>query len=1071
MKSIKYRAVTLLLCVAFLCTLWPVSSFAAIEDITATLELITDFLNNTYGVSSDCTCGTEDGTHAENCPEYVSSESDNSESDTVESETVEPETNEPETVADDNIETDSAGFALCDCEYPPETMSQHSDSCARKSALKSYITENTAEDIYCDWFDFDETVQSDISDMLSVYDSNKYEALNELLSQDEEPEEDPEEDEMKVYEGGTKNNVTVNAYAASGVFPENTDIQISEADVSQNVVETAITSVPDFSDFDLYKIYAVDISFLTEDETEIQPKGSVYVNFNVQIPSDVDSSKVNSIVIVHIGNNGVAEVVGTSYIDSFAIEQNITVCVDSFSTYVVALGNKKYQSTLMSDKLVEENNTRYKIVTFPVTLNDFDAVAYNDVFNENGLRFTTGDGTWNNTYGVNGGAAAATQGIVKKQLKDGYPVTYSDDRGKVLFGTDSASYKTSYSNVDFEFIYDSDSGYYTYNSGANHAQYNSTKNSVELYADTLAPFNYYFDIKNNITANTNYATLTNQTNGNILIKVKEPTSNNMFRITDSDFTDRNTDEYTHMYLRLKSNYSGTIKCRVFYSQTDYGTGSDYDTYSLSLEEGSWADYVFGPFDTGKTVRYVRFYFSDVIAGTSVEISLAGVLRTNNPTDVNFAGLYPFNDITSTFAGSEVFDFNEWKDLIDSGINAELLSTRVIYNSTNTTTSLSDQYAYFTMSMELDFYIPADGKLDGKEDIVFEFNGDDDMWVFVDGELALDIGGCHTAVNGSINFTAGTTYVSKARQLTGLDSNTDPKENVYGTLTKEQYTTGEYHTLKIFYMERAGTNSNCLIKFNLPVVPTGNVVVSKTVTEQNSQSLDNTGLDSLDFTFTAKVNGALYSNKSYTVVTKDSDGKAISQDNRTTGDDGTFTLKHNQTAYFNGIDENSSVEITESTPANNSNYKYVSTTVNNSTTTSGSGTTSANDILSFDFVNTYCKSVADLTISKSGADLDLDPNQSFIFTVVCEDNNINMTVVINGNGSVTIKDLPVGNYTVTEDESWSWRYSVDGANPKTITVSSSGTNTVEFKNERDKDPWLDGNAYAENIFTEISTNVN
>lgn len=104
-------------------------------------------------------------------------------------------------------------------------------------------------------------------------------------------------------------------------------------------------------------------------------------------------------------------------------------------------------------------------------------------------------------------------------------------------------------------------------------------------------------------------------------------------------------------------------------------------------------------------------------------------------------------------------------------------------------------------------------------------------------------------------------------------------------------------------------------------------------------------------------------------------------------------------------------------------------------------------------------VADLTITKSGAE-DIDENQSFIFTVTGP-NNFSAKVVIQGNGSVTIKGLKIGEYTVTEDIGWSWRYTPQ-ENRKTITLSATEPNTVTFTNKRSKGKWLGGDAYKRNI---------
>ncbi len=104
-----------------------------------------------------------------------------------------------------------------------------------------------------------------------------------------------------------------------------------------------------------------------------------------------------------------------------------------------------------------------------------------------------------------------------------------------------------------------------------------------------------------------------------------------------------------------------------------------------------------------------------------------------------------------------------------------------------------------MSMKLQFDIPQDKQING-EDIIFEFSGDDDLWVFVDGKLVLDMGGIHQPVPGTINF-----------------SETSNNVKVYGQSDKSVTFTPGYHTMEVFYLERGGCDSNCSIMFNMPLV--------------------------------------------------------------------------------------------------------------------------------------------------------------------------------------------------------------------------------------------------------------
>ena len=110
--------------------------------------------------------------------------------------------------------------------------------------------------------------------------------------------------------------------------------------------------------------------------------------------------------------------------------------------------------------------------------------------------------------------------------------------------------------------------------------------------------------------------------------------------------------------------------------------------------------------------------------------------------------------------------------------------------------------HFGMSMSVDFQIPKDRQAEApdgqKHDIIYEFSGDDDLWVFVDDELVLDIGGLHQPVSGSINFTTGEIKVH------GIDD-----------ITKT-FTVGA-HTMKMFYLERGGCDSNLSVRFNFPLV--------------------------------------------------------------------------------------------------------------------------------------------------------------------------------------------------------------------------------------------------------------
>ncbi len=117
-------------------------------------------------------------------------------------------------------------------------------------------------------------------------------------------------------------------------------------------------------------------------------------------------------------------------------------------------------------------------------------------------------------------------------------------------------------------------------------------------------------------------------------------------------------------------------------------------------------------------------------------------------------------------------------------------------------------------------------------------------------------------------------------------------------------------------------------------------------------------------------------------------------------------------------------------------------------------------------------VADLSITKQGYN-EIDGKQSFIFTVTGPE-GFSKKIVIQGNGTVVLKGLKIGEYTVTEDTAWSWRYTLkDGVATQKITLqpgqTNEVTNRVTFVNNRSNNKWLDGNAYCKNVFGSISGN--
>lgn len=177
-----------------------------------------------------------------------------------------------------------------------------------------------------------------------------------------------------------------------------------------------------------------------------------------------------------------------------------------------------------------------------------------------------------------------------------------------------------------------------------------------------------------------------------------------------------------------------------------------------------------------------------------------------------------------------FDADSWNAAYDTVSDKFTLNKRQCTNQSNTpcfapfgSDTVHDKYS-FGMNLGAEFYMPKDGKVNN-QDMVFDFTGDDDVWVFIDGVLVLDLGGIHQALDGSINFATGEIKYDKKQSHgdTPAGTITQAFENAGKTWDPVAYKT---HHLSFFYLERGDGGSNCKIKFNLPVKPSKAIDIEK-----------------------------------------------------------------------------------------------------------------------------------------------------------------------------------------------------------------------------------------------------
>ena len=177
-----------------------------------------------------------------------------------------------------------------------------------------------------------------------------------------------------------------------------------------------------------------------------------------------------------------------------------------------------------------------------------------------------------------------------------------------------------------------------------------------------------------------------------------------------------------------------------------------------------------------------------------------------------------------------FDADSQNATYDTALSKFTLSNRPCTNQSDTPcfapfgNDTNDNKYSFGMNLGAEFYMPKDGKVNN-QDMVFDFTGDDDVWVFIDGVLVLDLGGIHQALDGSINFATGKITYDKTQRYGNPPAATITQAftNAGKTWDSTAYKT---HHLSFFYLERGDGGFNCKIRFNLPVKPSKAIDIEK-----------------------------------------------------------------------------------------------------------------------------------------------------------------------------------------------------------------------------------------------------
>ena len=323
----------------------------------------------------------------------------------------------------------------------------------------------------------------------------------------------------------------------------------------------------------------------------------------------------------------------------------------------------------------------------------------------------------------------------------------------------------------------------------------------------------------NVSGSSHSETWSHVANGAVSYK-GQPTLNFSFNDHDSsgDLTNLNNLNAPNKYTGGTGVYSGIYTSEL--GEALFGTNNLFDP---ETGEGIVGKHYLGQGDhlfqinTDPTSEYYGYYYYDAkLNAASYNQSdqrfyvYDYLARTSDSANNNDAGKYsdflPLNSPYANTNGQAIKTYNYAGENGEySGVSHYVYDAR--YNSDGSATNQVHSNLWFGMRVDVQFGLPdtpgerfSNGEYGNKDiygkDMHFKFTGDDDVWILVDGQVVLDLGGIHQAAEGDINFSTGEIRVNgkSAGKVTGIEP-------------------GE-HTLSILYLERGSSMSNCAIYFNL-----------------------------------------------------------------------------------------------------------------------------------------------------------------------------------------------------------------------------------------------------------------
>ncbi|WP_162611909.1 fibro-slime domain-containing protein [Eubacterium sp. An11] len=715
----------------------------------------------------------------------------------------------------------------------------------------------------------EETTTADKKETTTTEEGKETSEASDKKSTEEEKSTEIKDEENAVTELTYENDdviVTVSE-VAEGAIPEGAELKVvpilkddTETQAQYTEVEQKIQEKAAETETEIKGFLAYDITFVDEDGNEIEPNSEVKVSMEYRkaaIPAELseEDAKNTEVSVMHLeedADGNVSQVVDmgeAGKIDTLETTdakqvEKVEVKTESFSTFTIYWGYYGYLAVQVVDSSGNSIGSDDDTSLWSTEARTVAEIA-EEINVPEGYIFSEAK--------IGGNFNSANTEVAR--------IRYNSDRWRNEYSTKSLG-NNNWQSIGYQTIY----FIYTYQ------------------ASDLGTINTVDSKSAGITLNLfDYSTGTNYTGG--------INSGKDFKFTNGS-SETNTDVNTY--------HSGGGENAVFdgiFEKNMAKSGDDY-TYPLfndSYNGGQDASYLFAPTDGTGKVAYpnVNHLFTKDSDGYYRYDSSKNFAYYNKSG--GNAGNFTVYDVPAAPNGTE-----------DVYMKGSFFPFNVLANNStikDTTTGLRDfttgeggtqKNTHFGMTMSASFVQPAEGKVNG-QNMVFNFNGDDDVWVFIDGVLVLDIGGIHDALDGSIDFNTGKVTVTGQPETTlkalfeaaNRDTNTGFNGNTFADYTD--------HTINFYYLERGEGTSNCKLEFNIQTVPTDKVIVEK--------QLGIAGLTTDDkFTFKAETsaNGknwtALKEGTSFIINNTDGTGSTSG----TIGSNGEFTLEPGQRAEFSDI---------------------------------------------------------------------------------------------------------------------------------------------------------------------------